>query len=101
MGEGGEESVSGVKADCAIKVFGDDFDTLDSLSQQVLRAVSSVRGAADAQIQLTSGVPDLTIRIDRGALARYGLNVSDVQEAVEAGGSGSVRFSTLQRSKKK
>jgi cobalt-zinc-cadmium resistance protein CzcA len=84
------ETVSGVKADLAIKVFGDDFSTLDSLSQQVLRAVSGVRGAADAQIQLTSGVPDLTIRIDRGALARYGLNVSDVEQAVEAGASGAV-----------
>jgi cobalt-zinc-cadmium resistance protein CzcA len=79
-----------VKADLAIKIFGDDFDTLDSLSQQVLRAVSGVRGAADAQIQLTSGVPDLTIQIDRGALARYVLNVSDVEQAVEDGASGAV-----------
>ena len=85
-----DETVSGVKADLAIKIFGDDFDQLDSLSQQVLHAASSVRGAADTQIQLTSGVPDLTIRIDRDALARYGLNVSDVEEAVEAGASGSV-----------
>jgi cobalt-zinc-cadmium resistance protein CzcA len=85
-----DETVSGVKADLAIKIFGDDFGTLDSLSQQVLRAVSGVRGAADAQIQLTSGVPDLTISVDRGALARYGLNVSDVEQAVEAGASGAV-----------
>ena len=85
-----DETVSGVKADLAIKIFGDDFGTLDSLSEQVLRAVSGVPGAADAQIQLTSGVPDLTIRIDRGALARYGLNVSDVEQAVEAGASGAV-----------
>jgi len=85
-----DETVSGVKADLAIKIFGDDFSTLDSLSGQVLRAVSSVRGAADAQIQLTSGVPDLAIRIDRGALARYGLNVTDVEQAVQAGASGAV-----------
>lgn len=85
-----DETVSGVKADLAIKIFGDDFDQLDSLAQQVLRATASVRGAADAQIQLTSGVPDLTIHVDRGALARYGLNVSDVEQAVEAGASGSV-----------
>jgi cobalt-zinc-cadmium resistance protein CzcA len=85
-----DETVSGVKADVAIKIFGDDFNTLDSLSQQVLRAISSVRGAADAQIQLTSGVPDLTIRIDRDALARYGLNVTDVEQVVEAGASGAV-----------
>lgn len=85
-----DETVSGVKADLAIKIFGDDFDQLDGLSQQVLRAVSRVRGAAEAQIQLTSGVPDLRIHVDRDALARYGLNVSDVQQAVEAGASGTV-----------
>jgi cobalt-zinc-cadmium resistance protein CzcA len=84
------ETVSGVKADLAIKIFGDDFSTLDSLSEQVLRAVSGVHGAADAQIQLTSGVPELAISVDRGSLARYGLNVSDVQQAVEAGASGAV-----------
>lgn len=85
-----DETVSGVKADLAVKIFGDDFDQLDSLAAQILRATSAVRGAANPQIQLTSGVPDLTIRVDRGALARYGLNVTDVQEAVEAGASGSV-----------
>jgi cobalt-zinc-cadmium resistance protein CzcA len=85
-----EETVSGVKAELAIKIFGDNFDQLEGLSQQVLRAVDRVRGASDAQIKLTSGVPDLRIHVDRGALARYGLNVSDVQQAVEAGASGSV-----------
>ncbi|HEY1215946.1 MAG TPA: CusA/CzcA family heavy metal efflux RND transporter [Bryobacteraceae bacterium] len=85
-----EETVSGVKAALAIKIFGDDFDQLDRFSAQVLQAVQKVRGAADAQIQLTSGVPDLRIHVDRGALARYGLNVSDVQQAVEAAASGSV-----------
>jgi heavy metal efflux system protein len=85
-----DETVSGVKADLAIKIFGDDFDQLDSLAQRVLRATDRVRGAADAQIQRTSGVPDLTIQVVRAALARYGLNVSDVEQAVEAGASGSV-----------
>ena len=85
-----DETVSVVNADLAIKIFGDDFDQLHSLSQQALRATSRVRGAADAQIQLTSGVPDLTIQVDRAALARYGLNVTDVKQAVEAGASGSV-----------
>jgi heavy metal efflux system protein len=85
-----DETVSGVKADLAIKIFGDDFDQLESLAQQVLHATETVRGAADAQIQLTSGVPDLTVTVDRSVLARYGLNVTDVEEAVEAGASGSV-----------
>jgi cobalt-zinc-cadmium resistance protein CzcA len=85
-----DETVSGVKADLAIKIFGDDFNTLDSLSQQVLRALSSVRGAAEPQIVLTSGVAELSVRPNRDALARYGLNVSDVEEAVGAGASGSI-----------
>lgn len=85
-----DETVSGVKADLAIKIFGDDFNTLDSLSQQVLRAVSSVRGAAEPQIALTSGVAELSVRVDRDALARYGLNVTDIEESVAAGASGAV-----------
>jgi len=83
-----DETISGVKADLAVKIFGSDFATLDSLGQQVLRAVSSVRGAADAQMEVTSGVAELSIAIDRGALARYGLNVTDVEEAVSSAGSG-------------
>ena len=85
-----DETISGVKADLAIKVFGDDFSTLDALGRQVLRSVSTVRGAADAQMEVTSGVAQLSVNVDRAALARYGLNVTDVQEAVAAGGSGSV-----------
>ena len=85
-----DETISGVKADLAIKVFGDDFRTLDTLGQQVLREVSTVRGAADPQMEITSGVAELSIRVDRAALARYGLNVTDVEEAVSSGGSGDV-----------
>jgi heavy metal efflux system protein len=85
-----DETVSGIKADLAIKIFGDDFRTLDSLSEQAFRSVAVVRGAANPQIEITSGVAELSIRVDRSALARYALNVSDVQQAVEAGASGSI-----------
>jgi heavy metal efflux system protein len=84
-----DETVSGVKADLAIKIFGDDFGTLDNLAEQVVRVVGAVRGAADPQIELTSGVAELAIRVRRDQLARYGLNVKDVQQAVAAGASGS------------
>jgi heavy metal efflux system protein len=85
-----DETVSGVKADLAIKIFGDDFRTLDALGQQVLRSISTVRGAADAQLEVTSGVAELSVRTDRAALARYGLNVSNVEEAVASGASGNL-----------
>jgi heavy metal efflux system protein len=85
-----DETVSGVKADLAVKVFGEDFRMLDVLAQKVLREISSVHGAANPQIELTSGVAELSVRIERASLARYGLNVTDVQQAVEAGASGAV-----------
>jgi heavy metal efflux system protein len=66
--------------------FGDDFRTLDALGEQVLRATASVHGAADAQMLITSGVAELSVRVDRAALARYGLNVTDVEDAVAAAG---------------
>jgi cobalt-zinc-cadmium resistance protein CzcA len=83
-----DETVSGVKADLAIKIFGDDFATLNNLADQVVRVVGPVRGATDPQIELTSGVAELQVRVRRDQLARYGLNVKDVQQAVEAGASG-------------
>jgi heavy metal efflux system protein len=83
-----DETISGVKADLAIKVFGDDFTKLDAIGEQVLRSVSSVRGAAEPQMEITSGVAELSVAVDRAALARYALNVTDVEEAVESGGSG-------------
>src|SRR5438445_3576065 len=82
------ETVSGVKMDLAVKIFGDDFRTLDMLSKQALRVISSIRGAANPQIEMTSGVAELSVRVDRSALARYGINVSQVERAVEAAGSG-------------
>ena len=85
-----DETVSGVKADLAVKIFGDDYRELNSLARQVLRNVSQVRGAADAQMEINSGVAQLSVTIDREALARYGLNVTDVEEALEAVGSGAV-----------
>jgi cobalt-zinc-cadmium resistance protein CzcA len=83
-----DETVSGVKADLAVKIFGDDFATLNNLAQHVVRVVGSIRGAADPQIELTSGVAELAVRVRRDQLARYGLNVKDVQQVVEAGASG-------------
>jgi heavy metal efflux system protein len=85
-----DETVSGVKADLAIKIFGDDYKVLDTIARQVLHEVSGVEGAADEQMEITSGVAQLSVTIDRQALARYGLNVTDVEEAVEAAGSGAV-----------
>jgi heavy metal efflux system protein len=85
-----DETISGVKADLAVKIFGDDFRTLNSVADQTLKIVANVPGSANPQLEQTEGVAELTVQVDRDALARYGMNVTDVQEAVEAGASGSI-----------
>jgi cobalt-zinc-cadmium resistance protein CzcA len=79
-----DEVVSGIKADVALKIFGEDPRTLEQLAQQALQVIASVPGAADAQMEIISGVAEVRLEVDRPALARYGLNVSDVRELIEA-----------------
>jgi cobalt-zinc-cadmium resistance protein CzcA len=83
-----DEVVSGIKADIALKIFGEDARILEQKAEQALRMISAIPGAADAQMQIVSGVAETRVEVDRKALARYGLNVSDVREVVEAAVSG-------------
>ncbi len=77
-----DEMVTGVRSQVAIKIFGDDLEELRKLSEQVARIVKSTRGARDIRIERLSGQQELTIHIDRHAIARHGLNVSDVNELI-------------------
>jgi heavy metal efflux system protein len=78
-----DETVTGIRGDVAIKIFGDDLKTLEDLGRRTLAIISSIPGAAEPQMEVTSGVAELQVNINRPALARYGLNVSDVQEVIE------------------
>ncbi|HXI73843.1 MAG TPA: CusA/CzcA family heavy metal efflux RND transporter [Verrucomicrobiae bacterium] len=78
-----DELVSGVKSAIGIKIFGDDLDMLKSKGEAVARVLGKVRGAADVNVEKVSGLAYLQIEIDRDKLARYGINVADVQEVVE------------------
>ena len=79
-----DELLSGVKAQLAIVLFGDDLDRLVSTGEEIQRVVSSIPGAADVQTEQVAGQPQLQIKINRDAIARYGVNVDDVQEVIEA-----------------
>ncbi|MBI5085137.1 MAG: efflux RND transporter permease subunit [Acidobacteria bacterium] len=79
-----DETISGIKADVAVKIYGEDAQVLGQLAEKALRSISAVSGAADQQMEIISGVAELRIEIDRDALARYALNVSDVRDLVEA-----------------
>jgi len=91
-----DEVVSGIKADVAVKIFGEDTATLERLGQQAERALGAIPGAADVQAEILSGVPELRFTPDRTALARYGLNISDVQEIVESATGGLRMFEIVE-----
>lgn len=78
------ELIAGVRSDIAIKLFGDDLDTLKKTADQIARVVNSVPGAADVKVEAVSGLPQLQIKPDRAAIARYGLNVEEVNDLVES-----------------
>ncbi|MGH8454080.1 MAG: efflux RND transporter permease subunit [Nevskiales bacterium] len=77
------ELISGVRSDFAVKVFGDDLDTLLQLGNRIAALMQPVAGAAGIKVEQVSGLPMLTIQANRDALYRYGLNVADVQEVIE------------------
>ncbi|MBK9168302.1 MAG: efflux RND transporter permease subunit [Bryobacterales bacterium] len=83
-----DEVISGIKADVALKIFGEDPQVLEQLAERALRVVAAVPGSADAQMEVVLGVAELRVEVDRDALARYGLNISDVRDLVQAAVAG-------------
>jgi cobalt-zinc-cadmium resistance protein CzcA len=78
------ELISGVRSDVAIKLYGDDLDVLKDKADEIVKVVQTVSGAEDVKAEATSGLPQLQIKPDRAAIARYGLNVEDVNDLVES-----------------
>ncbi|WP_396617626.1 efflux RND transporter permease subunit [Lysobacter soli] len=84
------ELISGVRADVAVKVYGDDLDTLVRVAREVETVIATVPGAADVKSEQATGLPLLSIAPDRRALAGYGLNPGDVQDTVATAIGGEV-----------
>ncbi|MCG7947332.1 MAG: CusA/CzcA family heavy metal efflux RND transporter [Candidatus Thiodiazotropha taylori] len=82
------ELISGVRTDLGIKVFGDDLDQLVATANEILEVVEGIEGAADARVEQVTGLPMLSIVPKRMTLARYGLNLDDLQNFVAAGIGG-------------
>ncbi len=83
-----EELLEGVRAELAVKLFGDDLEMLKIKADEIAAVVGSVRGAADVQTDQITGTPQLLIRVDREAVARWGLNVDQVQGVIRAAVGG-------------
>lgn len=76
------ELIAGVRSDVALKIFGDDLDVLKETADKAVSLISKIEGAADVKAEQTAGLPLLRIRIDRRAIARYGINASDVLDVI-------------------
>ncbi|MBV5285379.1 MAG: efflux RND transporter permease subunit [Methyloversatilis discipulorum] len=79
-----DEMVTGVRADVAVKIFGDDLDLLKAKADEIARVARGVQGASEIKIERVTGQQYLTVEIDRPTIARYGLNVGDVNDLIEA-----------------
>ncbi len=82
------ELMTGVKQDVAIKIFGENIDTLAVLAPQVAKIVQSVNGATEPQVERTTGLPQITIQYDRAKIAGYGLNIEDINHTISTAFAG-------------
>ncbi|WP_423369217.1 efflux RND transporter permease subunit [Burkholderia sp. LMG 32019] len=82
------ELISGVRSDVAVKIFGDDMAVLNQTGEQIAAALQKVPGASEVKVEQTTGLPVLTVNLDRDKLARYGVSVADLQDTVAAAVGG-------------
>src|SRR5580704_17233512 len=78
-----EEAVSGVKGELAVKIYGDDLKILEARGDQIVSIMSKIKGVQDLGLFRVIGQPNLNYSVDRQAAARFGINVADVQDAIQ------------------
>lgn len=82
------ELISGVRSDVAVKVYGEEFDSMNDAANQIAAVLRRVTGSADVKVEQTTGLPMLDIELNKTAIARYGLNVRDILDLVSASVGG-------------
>ena len=91
-----EEAVSGVKGELAVKLYGTDLKTLEAKGEQIVDVMSHIPGVADLGLFRVIGQPNLNFVVDRAAAARFGINVADIQDAIESAVGGSAVTQVLE-----
>jgi cobalt-zinc-cadmium resistance protein CzcA len=91
-----EEAVSGVKGELAVKIYGDDLKTLEAKGDQIVSIMSKIKGVQDLGLFRVIGQPNLNYIVDRQAAARFGINVADVQDAIQTAVGGNAVSQVLQ-----
>jgi cobalt-zinc-cadmium resistance protein CzcA len=92
-----EEAVSGVKGELAVKVYGEDLRLLEAKGDEIVNVLRKINGVEDLGLFRVVGQPNLNLVVDRAAAARYGINVSDIQDAVETAVGGIAVGQVLQQ----
>lgn len=82
------ELISGVRSDVAVKVYGEDFDQMNAAANQIASVIRTLDGASDVKVEQTTGLPMLDVDLNKTAIARYGLNVSDILDLISASVGG-------------
>jgi cobalt-zinc-cadmium resistance protein CzcA len=77
-----DELISGIRTECAIKLFGEDLDVLHDKAEEIASLMQQINGVKDIKVEQIAGQPYLTVDIDRQKIARFGINVADVQEII-------------------
>ncbi|MFA6875714.1 MAG: CusA/CzcA family heavy metal efflux RND transporter, partial [Parabacteroides sp.] len=83
------ELLTGIREDVAVKLYGDDLDTLNDLGERMVDIISKIKGAGDVSLERTSGLPQITVKYDHQKIAQYGLNIEKLNQYVSAAFSGS------------
>ncbi|HET7060575.1 MAG TPA: CusA/CzcA family heavy metal efflux RND transporter [Nitrosospira sp.] len=91
-----EEAISGVKGEIAIKIFGDDLKILQQKANQITGILRSIEGATDVAAEHQSGLSQLVISIDREKIARFGINIADVEDVIEMAVGGKAATQMLE-----
>lgn len=94
------ELISGVRSDIAIKIYGENLEILNSKAQEIKQAIGSIDGAADITVEKTAGLPQMNVKFNRNKIARYGLNIADLNEMIAMGFAGHVAGSIFEGEKK-
>ncbi len=94
------ELITGVRADIAIKIFGEDLDVLARKGNEIGELIKDVEGAADISVEKVVGLPEMSVKYDRNKIARYGLNIQDLNDMIAMGFSGKTAGSVFEGEKR-
>ncbi len=94
------ELITGVRADIAVKIFGEDLNVLSEKANEIKKLISDVKGASDIIVEKTAGLPQMSVVYDRKKVARYGLDIEDINMMISSGFSGAVVGSVYEGEKR-